>query len=92
MKEIDRCQKIRRESLLLAEHYDKRADAISKSGNQSQVNEILKNREEADRLRRKANRITDLRLAKLKNALSAFRTNVLPGMGRDKAVVLESVS
>ena len=74
-----------------AEEKDQKATTYIRSGDPSLVNPGQMLREEATRLRKSVESRDKNKLKKLKNALSAFKTELLPGMGTDTAVVLEDL-
>lgn len=64
------------------------ADDLAKTGDGRKSELIKWQRGEAERIRQMINRIQDVRLLKLKRAKAALATEMLPGMGGNRAVVL----
>lgn len=74
-----------------AETKDKLGHDLIRTGAAASVEAGRFELEVADRLRNSARRLKEVRLYKLKQALSAFQTLVLPGIIEDGSVVLENL-
>lgn len=71
-----------------AEEKDDKATQYIRSGDPGLVSSGQMIRDEAARIRKSVESRDRNKLKKLKDALSAFKTELLPGMGSDTAVVL----
>lgn len=88
MAEIYATERKMNAKLKQAEEKDATATTYIRSGDSGLGAQGQMLRDEADRLRRSVERRDKKKLKRLKDALSAFKTELLPGMGDDTAVVL----
>lgn len=89
LKDIDASIRKRNRLLKQAEEIDAYVELIAMVDNPENVQEIREKKEEAKEKRAKATRINETRLQKLKQTLSAFKSEQLPGMFPDNQVVLQ---
>ncbi len=91
LAEIYSCQRKLNAQLKEAEEKEAQGHKYVRTGEPGLVSQGQMDLKDAERLRKLIKRTEDNKLKKLKNALSAFQTEMLPGMGGDKAVVLENL-
>lgn len=74
-----------------AEELEDEGHRLVRTGHPERVPDGQHKLDKAARIRRSVKKVENGKLVKLKNALSAFKTDLLPGMGSDTAVVLEEL-
>lgn len=89
--EITRCQRRAVELDRDADKLTEFADAMFKSGDPGSVSAAKFNREMADKKKKSAAKVRDIRLKKLGMALAEFDTRPLPGFLPDDSVVLPNL-